>query len=59
MVGSVPQLDTVLLDQSHGPALLDAEAQLSKYRNILGRLDLVALKPSDSRDFIREIAQSL
>ncbi|MCM2418930.1 helix-turn-helix transcriptional regulator [Streptomyces sp. RKAG293] len=57
--GAVPQLDTVLLDQSHGPSLLDAEAQLAKYRDILDRLDRVALKPGESRDFIREIAQSL
>ncbi|MBX9394735.1 DUF5753 domain-containing protein [Streptomyces sp. TRM72054] len=32
--GPVPQLDTVHLDQSHGPVFLDAEAQLNKYRDL-------------------------
>ena len=35
--GPVPQLDTVHLDQSHGPVFLDAEAQLDKYRVVLDR----------------------
>ncbi|CAM5459033.1 Scr1 family TA system antitoxin-like transcriptional regulator [Streptomyces pilosus] len=37
--GPVPPLGTVHLDQSHGPAFLDSEAQLAKYRPPpLGRL---------------------
>ncbi|MCT2594104.1 helix-turn-helix transcriptional regulator [Streptomyces sp. N2-109] len=55
----VPQLDTVQLDQSHGPVFLDAEAQLSKYRTLLDRLEAVALTPKKSRDFINDIAHQL
>ncbi|WP_405685383.1 Scr1 family TA system antitoxin-like transcriptional regulator [Streptomyces sp. NBC_00057] len=55
----MPQLDTVHLDQSHGSVLLDAEAQLLKYRTLLDRMDAVALTPRKSRDFIRRIAQDL
>ncbi|MFE2929046.1 helix-turn-helix transcriptional regulator [Streptomyces sp. NPDC059278] len=57
--GSVPQLDTVQLDQSHGIALLDTEAQLHKYRQILARLESLALGAAESRDLIHNIAQSL
>ncbi|MEV7618486.1 helix-turn-helix transcriptional regulator [Streptomyces sp. NPDC089799] len=57
--GPVSRLDTVHLDQSHGPAFLDAEAQLSKYRVLLERMEATALGPEDSRTFITEIAQRL
>ncbi|MET8132144.1 MULTISPECIES: helix-turn-helix transcriptional regulator [unclassified Streptomyces] len=57
--GAVPQLDTVHLDQSHGSALLDAEAQLDKYRVLLERMTDVALGPHASREFIHDIAQDL
>ncbi|NSL43425.1 helix-turn-helix transcriptional regulator [Streptomyces sp. 8P21H-1] len=57
--GSVPQLDTVSLDQSHGPAFVDAEAQLNTYRVLLDRMESVALSPERSRDFIHAIAQDL
>ncbi|UNO40492.1 helix-turn-helix transcriptional regulator [Streptomyces sp. MST-110588] len=57
--GPVPQLDTVQLDQSHGTVLLDDEAQLSKYRNLLTRMESAALDEEQSRDFIRGIAKSL
>ncbi len=57
--GTVPQLDTVSLDQSHGPALVDAEAQLNTYRNLLQRMKSVALTPGRSRDFIHEMATEL
>lgn len=56
--GAVPQLDTVQLDTSHGPELLDASAQLDKYRTIFSRMDLVALAPKDSRDFIRDLVKA-
>ncbi|MFD9440950.1 Scr1 family TA system antitoxin-like transcriptional regulator [Streptomyces sp. NPDC060006] len=59
MHGPVPQLDTVSLDQSHGPALVDAEAQLHMYRVLLDRMEAVALPPERSRDFIHTIAQGL
>ncbi|CAM5268944.1 MULTISPECIES: helix-turn-helix transcriptional regulator [Streptomyces] len=50
--GPVPQLDTVLLDQSHGTVLLDAEAQLEKYRLLFDKMEATALEPKRSRDFI-------
>ncbi|MET9510873.1 Scr1 family TA system antitoxin-like transcriptional regulator [Streptomyces flavidovirens] len=56
---SVPQLDTVQLDQSHGSVLLDSEAQLGKYRTLLQRMEAIALKPTESRDFIRNIVRAL
>lgn len=57
--GPVPQLDTVQLDQSHGLAFLDAEAQLHKYRTLFERIDSAALSPANSRDLIHTIAQDL
>ncbi|QEU93415.1 XRE family transcriptional regulator [Streptomyces kanamyceticus] len=57
--GSVPQLDTVHLDQSHGPVFIDAAAQLCKYRVLLERMDAKALPPEKSQDLIRGIAQNL
>lgn len=57
--GSVPQLDTVQVDSSHGPDFLHAESQLAKYRAQLNLLEDMALPPERSRDLIREIAQQL
>lgn len=57
--GSTPRLDTVSLDQSHGPALVDAEAELDAYRSLLARMATVALPPADSRNFISSIARQL
>ncbi|MGW3570129.1 helix-turn-helix domain-containing protein [Streptomyces sp. NPDC000941] len=57
--GPVAQLDTVQLDQSHGPVMVDTEGELTKYRGLFERLDAVALKEQDSRDFIFGIMQSL
>ncbi|WP_089101692.1 helix-turn-helix domain-containing protein [Streptomyces hyaluromycini] len=57
--GPVPQLDTVNLDQSHGPVFLDAEAQLDKYRVTLDRLEAVALSPEESQNFIHDILKDL
>ncbi|MFG2501565.1 helix-turn-helix domain-containing protein [Streptomyces sp. NPDC048441] len=57
--GTVPQLDTVNLDQSHGPVFLDAEAQLAKYRVLLDRMEATALPPVKSRDFIHSIIRDL
>jgi transcriptional regulator with XRE-family HTH domain len=57
--GSVPQLDTVELDTDHGCLFLDAEDQLMKYRSVLDRMEENALKPSESRDFVHRIAQSI
>lgn len=57
--GPVPQLDTVQLDQSHGPVLLDAEAQLHMYRTLLDRTESLALHPKQSRDFILNLLHDL
>lgn len=57
--GRVQQLDTVLLDSDHGCDLLFAEAQLSRYRAVLDRMERCALTPGKSRDFIHKIAKSL
>ncbi|GAA2106550.1 helix-turn-helix transcriptional regulator [Streptomyces synnematoformans] len=57
--GPVPQLDTVQIDNSHGPDFLHAEGQLAKYRTQLDRQEEAALPPDESRDFIREIAHRL
>ncbi|MDT0343094.1 helix-turn-helix domain-containing protein [Streptomyces litchfieldiae] len=57
--GPVPQLDTVQVDSSHGPAFLHAEGQLTKYRAQLDLLEDLALSPERSRDFIREIARHM
>ncbi|MFF3289459.1 helix-turn-helix domain-containing protein [Streptomyces sp. NPDC003023] len=57
--GVVPQLDTVQLDQAHGVVLLDAEAQLDKYRQVFTRLESLALDESASMDFIHTLAKNL
>ncbi|WP_434595722.1 helix-turn-helix domain-containing protein [Streptomyces sp. A5-4] len=57
--GQVPQLDTVQIDNSHGPDFLHAEAQLAKYRAHLDWMEDIALSPEDSRDFIHAIARQL
>jgi transcriptional regulator with XRE-family HTH domain len=57
--GPVPQLDTVNLDQSHGPVFLDAEAQLNKYRVLLDRMEAAALTREQSRTFIHTILKTL
>ena len=54
-----PRLDTVSLDQSHGPALVDAEAELEAYRLLLARMEAVALAPDKSRDFIHSLVNDL
>jgi transcriptional regulator with XRE-family HTH domain len=54
--GSVPQLDTVQLDSHHGACeFLDTEAQLSKYRSVLDRMESCALSPAESCDFIHRL----
>ncbi|WP_411116655.1 DUF5753 domain-containing protein [Streptomyces sp. 058-1L] len=57
--GPVPQLDTVQIDNSHGPDFLHSKEQLSKYRAHLDRMEQIALKPSESRDFIHHVARQL
>ncbi|KUN80203.1 helix-turn-helix domain-containing protein [Streptomyces griseoruber] len=57
--GPVAQLDTVHLDQSHGIAFLDAEAQLHKYRTLFTRIEAVALSPEKTRDLIQHVMREL
>ncbi|MEU3256130.1 Scr1 family TA system antitoxin-like transcriptional regulator [Streptomyces sp. NPDC006997] len=59
LCGPVPELDTVQLDQFHGPVLLDAEAHLEKYRRLLDVVEAAALSPEKSRKLIHTIAESL
>ncbi|MEU1181621.1 helix-turn-helix transcriptional regulator [Streptomyces sp. NPDC005820] len=57
--GPSPQLDTVQVDSTHGPEFLGGEAQLAKYRTHLDWMERIALSPEASRDFVRDIANSL
>jgi hypothetical protein len=57
--GPVPQLDTAGADSPDGFILMDAQAQLAKYRATLERMDGVALSPRKSRDFIRTTRKQL
>ncbi|MFC4508317.1 MULTISPECIES: helix-turn-helix domain-containing protein [Streptomyces] len=59
LCGPVPELDTVQLDQFHGPVFLDAEAHLEKYRRLLDVVEATALSPEKSRDLIRSVAEHL
>ncbi|PZT76380.1 MULTISPECIES: helix-turn-helix domain-containing protein [unclassified Streptomyces] len=57
--GPVPRLDTVQIDNSHGPLFLHEEAQLAKYRAHLDWMENIALPPERTRDFIHAIARQL
>ncbi|MEV7975206.1 helix-turn-helix transcriptional regulator [Streptomyces sp. NPDC086519] len=57
--GPTEQLDTVQIDNSHGPDFLYGEAELTKYRAHLNRMEELALSPDDSRAFIHTIAREL
>ncbi|MEV0280431.1 helix-turn-helix transcriptional regulator [Streptomyces sp. NPDC050610] len=57
--GPVPQLDTVLVDTPHGPAFVDAEAQLRRYRAIMRKLEVAALGVVESRELIHRLVQSM
>ncbi len=57
--GTVPQLDTVQIDSTHGPDFLHTEAQLWKYRAQLDWMERLSLSPEASRDFVRSIAHEL
>ncbi|WEH41024.1 helix-turn-helix transcriptional regulator [Streptomyces sp. AM 2-1-1] len=54
--GSVPELDTVHLEQPHGLTQLDAEAPLRTYRHVLDRLESLALDASGSRELLHSFA---
>jgi transcriptional regulator with XRE-family HTH domain len=57
--GQVSQLDTIQLDTDHGAQLIDAPAQLERYRLILDRVAQAALPATKSRDFITRLVREL
>ncbi|MEV5796812.1 helix-turn-helix domain-containing protein [Streptomyces collinus] len=57
--GPVPKLDTVVRDGPGGPVLIDAEAQLNRYRTLFRRVEAASLDPDRSRDFIHRLAKEL
>jgi transcriptional regulator with XRE-family HTH domain len=57
--GPVPQLDTVMVDTEHGCVFPYADAQLANYRRFMDRFEAVSLPPDPSREFIREIVETL
>ncbi|MFI5768294.1 helix-turn-helix domain-containing protein [Streptomyces sp. NPDC051658] len=57
--GPVPQLDTVQIDNSHGPVFVHSDVQLAKYRAHLDWMEGIALSPDKSRVFIHNIARQL
>ncbi|MEW1697471.1 helix-turn-helix transcriptional regulator [Streptomyces sp. NPDC091278] len=59
VTASVPQLDTVQLDSSHGSLLLDAPMQLRRYGSLLERLRALSLPVDASRAHVRTLALDL
>ncbi|GAA1915410.1 helix-turn-helix domain-containing protein [Streptantibioticus ferralitis] len=57
--GRVSQLDTVQIDTMDSSNFLDAESRLTKFRELLDRIESSALMPGASRDLIRRIEGEL
>lgn len=57
--GAVPQLDTVQLDSEHDSILVDAQAQLKRYRTLLDRMRDASLAADDSRDFLHSLVREI
>ncbi|GGZ90286.1 helix-turn-helix domain-containing protein [Streptomyces bluensis] len=57
--GPVPRLDTVVVDNQHGSAFLDAEAQLARYREALRKVEAAALGVVQTRELIHRLVQDL
>lgn len=57
--GTVPQLDTVQIDSTFGGRFLDADADLTRYRNFLGAAQEASLSAEESRQFISTIAHEM
>ena len=55
----IRQLDTVQLDTFHGAQFIDVAMQLRRYRQLLDRMETLALASEGSRDLIRDIARQL
>lgn len=59
LTGPVPQLDSVHLDTAHGGELIDAAAQVEKYRLTLERAEKAAMAPDASRDLIHDALRDI
>ncbi|WP_432066048.1 helix-turn-helix domain-containing protein [Streptomyces sp. C10-9-1] len=57
--GPVPALDTVQIDVPHGTIFCHAEADLVRYRHVLGRVEQRSLDPGASQDFIRAVLREM
>ncbi|MCX5211906.1 helix-turn-helix transcriptional regulator [Kitasatospora sp. NBC_00240] len=57
--GAVPELDTVQIDLTQGPQFIHAETELQTYRGMVSEMDMAALPPDTSRDFIHRIMKAL
>lgn len=57
--GAVPKLDTVVRDGPHGASFIDAEGQLTAYRELFRKVKAVSLPPRRSRDFIHRLTKEL
>lgn len=57
--GSVPQLDTVQVDAAHGSLFLDAEAELTRYRDLFHKVERSALSQVESLDLIHRSVRQL
>ncbi|WP_328378209.1 helix-turn-helix domain-containing protein [Streptomyces sp. NBC_01020] len=56
---SIAALDTVQIDSAFDAGFLDAEAQLARYRELLGSVESISLSPKKSAQFIHRIAQEM
>ncbi|MFJ5118578.1 MULTISPECIES: helix-turn-helix domain-containing protein [unclassified Kitasatospora] len=57
--GDIPELDTIEIDTSRGPAFFDSPNELESYRAIFNRIEMAALSEEESRNLISETAQNL
>lgn len=55
--GAATQLDTVQLDHVHGGVFLHGEQELTKHRRFYERVRARSLGPTESRTFIRKVAE--
>ncbi|MFF3753915.1 helix-turn-helix domain-containing protein [Streptomyces sp. NPDC002018] len=57
--GTVPQLDSVHIDNRFGGLFVDAETELESNRTLLDFAEQASLEPAESRSFIHHIARDL
>ncbi|MFD7103126.1 XRE family transcriptional regulator [Streptomyces kasugaensis] len=56
---TIPALDTVQIDSAFDSGFLDAEAQLSRYRELLNSVESISLSVEESRKSIHRIAKEM